>query len=248
MIHDFATLPRTQRQTSRPVPPPAPRRLRRPALLLVVLLAGFACWKLLLPDTTPEPEFVPGASEAREYQSAMELEAAEATVARNAGKQGKMATSTTTSPAKPQSSSSRAVNGKSVASKPAPVSPEVAAFQEKLKSAQTHEPQFGFYDSLSGSAWSVPVQRGIYITEEDRKRAGYRYLLQAASVRDLAEAQRLVQKLRGMGMEASLQNADPAGSGWYRVNVGPFDNVSKMNKAEDILVSMHMMPLKRRIP
>ena len=74
-------------------------------------------------------------------------------------------------------------------------------------------------------------------------------LFRSASVRDLAEAQRLVQKLRGLGMDASYQAADPtSGASWYRVNVGPFDNVSKMNKAEDVLVSLRMMPLKRKIP
>ncbi|MFZ5601826.1 MAG: SPOR domain-containing protein, partial [Pseudomonadota bacterium] len=142
---------------------------------------------------------------------------------------------------------SREQKGKSVktADKSSPISAEIAAFEEKVKNSRSGEPQFGFYDSLAGSSWSVPVQRGVYITEEDRKRAGQRYMLQAASVRDLAEAQRLVQKLRSLGMEASYQSADPAtGAGWYRVNVGPFDNVSRMNKAEDTLVSLRMMPLK----
>src|SRR5690606_3304743 len=120
----------------------------------------------------------------------------------------------------------------------------IAEFQKKLKSMPSAEPEFGFYDSLAGSSWSVPVQRGIYVTEEDRKRASQRYMLQAASVRDLAEAQRIVQKLRQLGLQAFYSDG---GTGWYRVNVGPFDNVSKMNKAEDILVSLRMMPLKRRL-
>lgn len=223
MIHDFATLPRTPK-TVRPVP--EARKTRRPIgrilLATVIVIAALAA-KRWLPAEAPEPDFVPGAREASEYQAAMEIEAAEA----SREQKGK--------PAK-------------AAEKPSPISSEIAAFEEKLKNARSGEPQFGFYDSLAGSSWSVPVQRGVYITEEDRKRAGQRYLLQAASVRDLAEAQRLVQKLRSLGMEASYQSADPAGAGWYRVNVGPFDNVSRMNKAEDTLVSLRMMPLKRRIP
>ena len=224
MIHDFATLPRTPK-TVRPAP--AARRTSRPIgriLLATVIIVAALAVKHWLPADAPEPDFVPGATEASEYQTAMEIEAAEAR-------------------REHKGASAKA------AEKPSPVNAEIAAFEEKLKNARSGEPQFGFYDSLAGSSWTVPVQRGVYITEEDRKRAGQRYLLQAASVRDLGEAQRLVQKLRLMGMEASYQSADPAsGAGWYRVNVGPFDNVSKMNKAEDTLVSLRMMPLKRRIP
>ncbi len=231
MIHDFATLPRSPRQPLRTEPaPPRPRRIGR-IILLAIFLSAIGIWKVLTPSSAPEPDFVPGASESREYQAAMEAEALEA------GKE-----------ARQQAPKSGQKVQKAPAAKAAPISAEAQAFQDKLKNAPQSESQFGFYESLSGSDWSVPVQRGVYITEEDRKRFGYRYMLQAASVRDLGEAQRLVQKLRGLGMEASLQIVDPPGSGWYRVNVGPFDNVSRMNKAEDMLVSLRMMPLKRRVP
>lgn len=107
---------------------------------------------------------------------------------------------------------------------------------------------YGFYDSLQASQWDVPVQRGIYMTAEDHKRASYRYMLQAASVRNRGEAVALVSKLKGLGLAASYSvSSSGYGEGWYRVNVGPFSNVSVMNKAEDVLVSMRMMPLKRRI-
>ncbi|HVK99806.1 MAG TPA: SPOR domain-containing protein [Dongiaceae bacterium] len=220
-------MPRTPKPARRQEPVVPPRRpIGRIVLAILVIVAVLAV-KRWVPAETPEADFKPGASEASEYQAAMEVEAAEASREQ-----------------KQKGTSAAGVEKKSSA-----VQADIAAFEEKLKQARSGEPQFGFYDSLAGSSWSVPVQRGVYITEEDRKKAGYRYMLQAASVRDLAEAQRLVQKLRGLGMEASFQAADPASSAsWYRVNVGPFDNVSKMNKAEDVLVSLRMMPLKRRIP
>ena len=37
------------------------------------------------------------------------------------------------------------------------------------------------------------------------------------------------------------------GQYWYQVSVGPFISTTKMNKAKDILVSMSMMPLKKRV-
>ena len=119
------------------------------------------------------------------------------------------------------------------------------SFKEKLKNLEPAESEFGFYDSLSKSSWKVPVQRGVYVTEADRQKANQRYMLQAASVREAGEAQRIVQRLRQLGMQAFYSHEET--NGWYRVNVGPFDNVSKMNKAEDILVSLRMMPLKRKI-
>lgn len=118
-----------------------------------------------------------------------------------------------------------------------------------MDSSDDAEVSFGFYDSLQASSWRVPVQRGIYLTEEDRERATYRYVLQAASLRNRSEAAALVARLKKRGLEASFSISGDSlqGSAWFRVNVGPFSNVSVMNKAEDMLVSMHMMPLKRRI-
>jgi cell division protein FtsN len=121
-------------------------------------------------------------------------------------------------------------------------------FQQDLELSQsTDESTYGFYDSLQASSWRVPVQRGVYLTEEDRKRANYRYILQAASLRSRTEALALVAKLRKLGMDASYSESGAGISKWYRVNVGPFSNVSVMNKAEDTLVAMRMMPLKRRV-
>ena len=107
------------------------------------------------------------------------------------------------------------------------------------------EPEFGFYKSLTDSDWRVPVQHGVYVTEDDLKRQKQRHILQAASLRDQGEAQRLVQHLRQKGLQA-FYNQDESG-GWYRVNVGPFDNLSKLNKAEDILVAEGMKPLKKKL-
>ncbi len=123
-----------------------------------------------------------------------------------------------------------------------------ATAQSYGNEAHEVEPDFGFYESLQASPWHIPVQRGIYITEEDRKRSNYRYSLQAASLRSEREAKRVVAQLKLLNLPASYSVTDSDyGNIWYRVNVGPFSNVSMMNKAEDVLVSKGMMPLKRRI-
>jgi len=226
MIHDFAKLPRTY-ETARPVKP-APRiRVSRRHIIAVLLLvaAALLVWKKQSDAPVVEDDIQPGQKAATEYQAAMEQEQIE-----------------------PEPVPEKTVTAKV---EPVPGKQAMVAHQttgkHQPKVSQSKEPRFGFYESLSKSAWSVPVQRGVYVTEEDRKRqANQRYLLQAASLKDAQDARRLVQRLREAGLAATY-TSDSSNS-WYRVNVGPFDNVSRMNKAEDILVSMRMMPLKRKLP
>lgn len=188
--------------------------------MLLVIVVMVAAWKARSPESAADAEFVPGQTESSEYEAALEQQAREQAAL-----------------SQQQASAQRLA---AIAEQ----KKQVAQLQEKLRNSTHSEPEFGFYDSLAGSSWSVPVQRGIYVTEEDRKRASQRYMLQAASVRELAEAQRIVQRLRQLGLQTFYSEGS---GGWYRINVGPFDNVSKMNKAEDILVSLRMMPLKRRL-
>lgn len=223
MIHDFAKSPRSYRLTPQ-VKSPAPARPRKLPkirwLMLLVIVVMVAAWKARSPESAADAEFVPGQTESSEYEAALEQQAREQAAL-----------------SQQQASAQRLA---AIAEQ----KKQVAQLQEKLRNSTHSEPEFGFYDSLAGSSWSVPVQRGIYVTEEDRKRASQRYMLQAASVRELAEAQRIVQRLRQLGLQTFYSEGS---GGWYRINVGPFDNVSKMNKAEDILVSLRMMPLKRRL-
>lgn len=220
MVHDFAKSPRVNSITD-PVPQhPVPRARRWPKgrwILALLIVAGVVYWRIAGNSSVPDVDYVPGANESREYQQALEQQEQEKLAAVAA-------------------ETARQMEQQRLA----------ADLQAKLKQQSSAEPEFGFYDSLSDSAWGVPVQQGVYVTEEERKkRANQRYMLQAASVRDFGEAQRIVQRLRQLGLQAFYSH-DAIG-GWYRINVGPFDNVSKMNKAEDILVSLRMMPLKKKL-
>ena len=196
----------------------------------IVLMIAY--WRTQASTQLPADEVMPDPSETREYQQALEQQERE-----QASENEK----------RDEAEATRLEEAASLeAARLSEQQRLVADLKAKLQQqTATSEPEFGFYESLPESAWRVPVQRGIYVTEEDRKRANQRYMLQAASVREFGEAQRLVQRLRQLGLQA-FYNHDETG-GWYRINVGPFDNVSKMNKAEDVLVSLRMMPLKRRI-
>jgi len=108
--------------------------------------------------------------------------------------------------------------------------------------------QYGFYDNLRDSQWAVQTQNGAYVSRELATRKKAKYKLQAASFRGEQDAKRLVKKLSKYGLKARTRvSVSTNGVEWYQVNVGPFSNVSKMNKAQDVLVSLNMMPLKRKI-
>ncbi len=108
--------------------------------------------------------------------------------------------------------------------------------------------EYGFYDNLRDSQWAVQTQNGAYVSRELATRKKAKYKLQAASFRGEQDAKRLVRKLSKYGLKARVHvSVSTNGVDWYQVSVGPFSNVSKMNKAQDVLVSLNMMPLKKKI-
>lgn len=235
MIHDFATAPRIPRElpirqlSVEPEHKPAPRIRGRLVLGLMLLVVGIlAIWRV---STTHQVAPVDHDYAVTVEAKAEYLLAADTEEALLRGPEQEVSVTT----AAPSDSENRKI--------------KELEFNALAKQTQSGEDDYGFYDSLQASAWRVPVQRGIYLTEEDRKRASYTYVLQAASLKNRTEAQELVARLLKIGLQASYSVSAGADgeANWYRVNVGPFNNVSVMNKAEDVLVSMHMMPLKRRI-
>jgi len=131
---------------------------------------------------------------------------------------------------------------------------EVKAAEVKVSSSEdvtgnaSNTVEYGFYDNLRNSQWAVQTQNGTYVSRDLATRKKAKYKLQAASFRGEQDAKRLVKKLSKYGLKARTRvSVSTNGVEWYQVNVGPFSNVSKMNKAQDVLVSLNMMPLKRKI-
>ncbi|WP_160152003.1 SPOR domain-containing protein [Microbulbifer sp. ALW1] len=74
------------------------------------------------------------------------------------------------------------------------------------------------------------------------------YILQAASFRDAAEAERLRAQLMLANLEAKVESATDSRGTWHRVLVGPYDNRSKVAKARSILAEHSLMPLVLKRP
>lgn len=122
------------------------------------------------------------------------------------------------------------------------------AAQQPVAAESAANPEFAFYESLAQSSWHVPIQRGVYQSAEQKTEQAPRYNLQAASLQSETDARQLVRVLRHEGLQAVYSaSVNDQGKLWFRVSVGPFQNVSIMNKAEDTLVGHGLMPLRRRV-
>ena len=74
------------------------------------------------------------------------------------------------------------------------------------------------------------------------------HVLQVASFKSERDAKELQSKLikKKLANVQVTQSTAESGSIWFRVMVGPFQNRSMLNKAQDVLVQMNFSPLERR--
>ena len=74
------------------------------------------------------------------------------------------------------------------------------------------------------------------------------HVLQVASFKSESDAKELQSKLikKKLANVQVTQSTTDSGSVWFRVMVGPFQNRSMLNKAQDVLVQMNFSPLERK--
>lgn len=70
-----------------------------------------------------------------------------------------------------------------------------------------------------------------------------RYVLQAASFRELDDAEQLQQRLRNLSSLAQISEIQADGSTWHRVQVGPYDDTRELNRAQDLMTTQGIEPL-----
>ncbi|WP_226644233.1 SPOR domain-containing protein [Microbulbifer variabilis] len=120
------------------------------------------------------------------------------------------------------------------------------------------EPRFDFYTMLKENEVSVPppkVARPAIRGESSsskqstaEKAKAQVYILQAASFREAAEAERLRAQLTLANLDVKVESASDSRGTWHRVLVGPFDNRSRMAKARQVLAEHRLMPLVLKRP
>lgn len=117
--------------------------------------------------------------------------------------------------------------------KPKPIAPKAAPkTQEKPQSDK-----FEFYQLLQDS--EVDTSHVDAYEYQPREEENFSYMIQAASFRSSADADRLRAKLILSGLEAAIKTSESKDGGtWYRVTVGPFDTRSAESRAQDKLAQM----------
>jgi cell division protein FtsN len=70
-----------------------------------------------------------------------------------------------------------------------------------------------------------------------------RYVLQAASFRDLSDAEQLRGRLRNLSLLAQISEVQANGDTWHRVQVGPYEDTRELNRAQDLMNTQGIDPL-----
>lgn len=92
-------------------------------------------------------------------------------------------------------------------------------------------PKFDFYYILPEMEVAVPDQELAKSgTKEKPLDSNTSYILQAASFKSREEADRLKAKLALAGVEANIQSVTINNDPWYRVRVGPMNDLALLNK------------------
>lgn len=75
-----------------------------------------------------------------------------------------------------------------------------------------------------------------------------RYMLQAASFRDIDDAERLANRLKDFGLLAKITDVRANGDQiWHRVQVGPYEDTRELSRAQDLMVTQGIEPLMIRL-
>ncbi len=73
------------------------------------------------------------------------------------------------------------------------------------------------------------------------------YMLQTGSFRTYAEANRMKASLALLGFVSTISKVEVRGQTWYRVQIGPFNNLTKLNVARETLSKHHIASLALKV-
>jgi cell division protein FtsN len=122
---------------------------------------------------------------------------------------------------------------------PVPVESEKKAEQPAVTAAaEPEEPRYDFYTILPQAEIVVPDYEIKTRVREELvgKTKTAKYMMQAGSFRETAEAERHKAKLAQLGIESRVEAAKVGNVMWYRVKIGPYDNSSSVSTIKDLLI------------
>ena len=104
------------------------------------------------------------------------------------------------------------------------------------------------YGTMLKQAEVTPAYVPVYASTPKDPTKKTSHVLQVASFKSEVDARALQKRLikKKLTNVQVTQSKAKSGSIWYRVMVGPFQNRSMLNKAQDILAQMNFSPLERK--
>ena len=104
------------------------------------------------------------------------------------------------------------------------------------------------YGKMLKQAEVTPAYVPVYASTPKDPTKKTSHVLQVASFKSEVDARALQKRLikKKLTNVQVTQSKAKSGSIWYRVMVGPFQNRSMLNKAQDTLVQMNFSPLERK--
>jgi cell division protein FtsN len=105
------------------------------------------------------------------------------------------------------------------------------------ETAEDPASDYAFYDMLPKFEVTVP-ERDLGVRRDLPTQpitAPGAYVLQVASSRNRPDAERLVEKLAKLGIEAGIQHVSIDADEWHRVRIGPISELAKLNATRKTL-------------
>lgn len=112
--------------------------------------------------------------------------------------------------------------------------PEATAAEQPV---EPEEPRYDFYTILPQAEVVVPDYEIKTRVREELvgKTKATKYIMQAGSFREGAEADRHKAKLALLGIESRVEKAKVGNVIWHRVKIGPYDNPSSVSTIKELL-------------
>lgn len=130
--------------------------------------------------------------------------------------------------------------------------PTPPAATETKPAAEPEKPKYGFYEVLPEMDQVVPEAEVKQANQQPTQTldANQRYVLQAASFRNAADAESLKAKLALLGLRANVQTVAINGQDYFRVRVGPFADLRELDTAKTTLENngLQAIALKENAP
>ena len=123
-----------------------------------------------------------------------------------------------------------------------PLQPQTPAVTEPEKKPEPEpvkpeEPRYDFYTILPQAETVVPDYEIKSRVREELvgKTKATRYMMQAGSFREAADAERHIARLATLGIEAKIEKAKVGNVNWHRIKIGPYDNPSSVSTIKELL-------------